>query len=164
MSPFVCQHVLPPIKSAVCLPSFSSIALGTICWPSLGVWCMKYTKFAAHCSVDSVPPLPHTLLSLEKLPAWVKLNVSLHACVVSVFMFSVCVCVLLLAWALQSSEAYCVLMHTCKSHEGSTHWSVDGPRTTIIHMEGPSQFLCCHTALSDCVAKQPVLWTEKLGA
>ena len=80
---------------------------------------------------------------------------------VSVFIFRVCACVCVCvrvcarARPLQPSEAYCVAMHTCISHEGSTHWSVDEPRTTIIHTEGPSQFSCCHAVLSACMAEQP---------
>ena len=54
----------------------------------------KKFPLTTQCSADSVPSLPHTLLSLKKLPAKVWLNVCLHACVcISVHILCVCVCV-----------------------------------------------------------------------
>lgn len=76
---------------------------------------MKYKKFVAHCSVFCrFCPFTPTHASVS----WETPGLSLDKCVSAClclchFSHYVCVCVsvLLLAWAQQSSEAYCVLVH-----------------------------------------------------
>lgn len=122
---------------------------------------MKYKKFVAHCSVFCrFCPFTPTHASVS----WETPGLSLDKCVSAClclchFSHYVCVCVFLCScWPeLSSPLKLTVSWCTCISHEGSTHWSADGPRTTIIHMVGPSQFSCCHTVLSDCLAEQPEL-------
>lgn len=119
-------------------------------------------SFFAHCSVFCrfCPFTPtHTSVSGETPCQSEAKCVCARLCLC---LYSVCVCIH--SPLPELSEAYCVVMHTCTSHEGSTHWKGDGPRATIIHMEGPSQFSCCHTMLSGCMAKQPALRPGKLSA